>query len=286
MNSECCIAGILSNVSASTSVLAATMATLSTTTERNECEDATVAYLASADSSVTLENLPNCPKQGTSAAVCHCSAMDARQGLWTLASARENGKSVLMAIKGTLSKETMLLERMCIYRMVIPAAFADALTTGVRRMLLPPKFPRHKVDSLQKSIEEMKVPVLCLTVRAVWCTSRHVSSFTRALQRAALAAPWRPNNAVHAPQSNLCASQASVAPPFVARHAATTAEACTGQGFEKTRPVFAPFARTHLYWAFAKAHFGSACRKQRSHRHCTCRRLRAHVPRRRVGPFL
>jgi hypothetical protein len=152
---ESSIANTLRTVSAASSVLQATTTALARTKDRHPTKDSTVAYLSAASSTVSLEALPTCPSPG-SGAVCHMCAMDPCQGIWGLASARENGNCVLMALKGSLSKHKMLLERMCIYRMAIPPAFSVAVPPHIRERLFPP-LPSRGPVSIEASVERMKV---------------------------------------------------------------------------------------------------------------------------------
>lgn len=94
-------------------------------------------------------------------AVCHCCALEPEQAtFWTLSTAIEQGRPVLMAAKGALSKTSNMLERMCIYRIPYPNAYHSGerstdLTALKRRIeaLLKP-YPCN--DTLQERTEKMQ----------------------------------------------------------------------------------------------------------------------------------
>lgn len=92
---------------------------------------ATVPVLRAAartsDSSVTF--VSRSAEAAPGRTVCHACALDPSNAFWTLATTWENSSApVLMALKGTLSKSSHHLDRMCSYRMPYPAAAAPIST--------------------------------------------------------------------------------------------------------------------------------------------------------------
>lgn len=86
---------------------------------------------------------------------CHACVLDASDGIWTVASTLEGDDWVLMAMKGSLSKQSNLLERMCLYRMQLPKElFSTELSLQLKRQLMP----KLRADDL--SMEERRAKMM------------------------------------------------------------------------------------------------------------------------------
>jgi hypothetical protein len=145
---------LLSNVSACTDVMNTTMAML-----RAACRDISVyspeiPCISGVHRNVTLSTLATCAKEGQ--AVCHHCALDPKQGIWTLASCHENGEGVLMAVKGTLSKQNQQLERMCLYRMHVSRVLGECVSAELMGQTLPPQVQGDSL-SYPERLLKMKV---------------------------------------------------------------------------------------------------------------------------------
>lgn len=86
--------------------------------------------------------------------VCHACALDAEHGLWTVASRTEGGRRVLVAMKGTLSKNARFMERACLYRLELPREVLVA-EPSLRRALVP----RFADDGLSMDARRAKLRV-------------------------------------------------------------------------------------------------------------------------------
>lgn len=86
---------------------------------------------------------------------CHACVLDASDGIWTVASTLEGDDWVLMAMKGSLSKQSNLLERMCLYRMQLPKElFSTELSLQLKCQLMP----KLRADDL--SMEERRAKMM------------------------------------------------------------------------------------------------------------------------------
>ena len=146
------------------SVLHATLDTLSADTSSDE--GSASAGEGPAACAVRFDPLTREQKE-KQATWCHASVLDANDGLWTVASTLEGDDWVLMAMKGSLSKQTNLLERMCFYRMQLPKELfssADALSLQLKDQLMP----KLRADNL--SMQERRAKMM-VRARSPTCKS-------------------------------------------------------------------------------------------------------------------
>lgn len=106
------------------------------------------------------------PEGSCCAAWCHAAVLDSDEGFWSLTSAVEGGSLVLVAMRGSLAQQSLRLQRMCCYRMQMPADLFDAIPrlAGLRRSLLP--HPAQDSLSMAERLEKMKVT-------SIFCGRRH-----------------------------------------------------------------------------------------------------------------
>jgi hypothetical protein len=146
---------IAQNMRACARVLHATLDTLSPDTQRTGEKDA----CGPSASAVRYDAVMRSAKDEKKTAWCHACALDAGDGLWTLASTIEGGDWVLMAMKGTLSQQSNLLERMCFYRMKLPPTLFDGCPQHIHlKQQLVPKLQGDSL-SLQERVEKIRVRV-------------------------------------------------------------------------------------------------------------------------------
>lgn len=89
---------------------------------------------------------------------CHACVLDASDGLWTMASTLEGDDWVIMGMKGSLSKHSNLLERMCFYRMHLPQSLFDG-SNDLAMQLKCQLMPKLRADDLSMQERTAKIMV-------------------------------------------------------------------------------------------------------------------------------
>lgn len=150
-------------------VLHATLDTLSTDTSSDDRSDN--AGESPAACSVRYDPLVRDQKDKPSS-WCHACVLDASDGLWTVASTLEGDDWVLMAMRGTLSKHSSLLERMCFYRMQLPRElFSGPAALSLKCQLMP----KMRADNLTKAERLAKIEVRSSSVSQLYYLSWLIS---------------------------------------------------------------------------------------------------------------
>lgn len=118
----------------------------------------------------SISNLPclKPPDRSHCAAWCHAAVLDDNDGFWSLTSAVEGDSVILVAMRGSLAQQSLLLQRMCCYRMRMPSDLFDALPQ--RSLLRHSLMPHPVADSLTTAERIQKIKVwpfrlfLCLSL--------------------------------------------------------------------------------------------------------------------------
>lgn len=149
--------GTLANMRTNARVLDASLDALSSQTpDKLVAEPALRSAPGPLAYAISQEPCLRAPEGTRCAAWCHAAVLDANAGFWSLTSAIEGDSLVLVALRGSLSQQSVQLQRMCCYRMQMPADLFDALPQRslLRQSLLP--HPAHDSLSMAERLGKMK----------------------------------------------------------------------------------------------------------------------------------